>query len=119
MNREYAVQLKWIVLVPLLVFVIGFEAGSELIRAKMASVSADSPNLCAEKDDTIQHQQRSLDLGRQTIGDLQARLAEQRAELARLANNAGAQLLANSGHIMNEQQCRAWSAMMAPVPVTQ
>jgi hypothetical protein len=119
MNREYAVQLKWMVLIPILVFVIGFEVGSELIRAKLQSVNADAPNLCQEKNDTIAQQQRSLDVARETIGALQLFIAQQRADLARAVNNPGAQLLARFGHVMNEQQCRDWIGVMSPQPVSQ
>lgn len=69
----------------------------------------------------IAHAQTALQDQAETIRKLQAQTEGQRtnirellAEVDRLRGNAGAQLLANSGHVMDEAQCRAWIGVMAP-----
>ena len=40
------------------------------------------------------------------------RIDDLEAQLTAARTNPGAQLLANSGHVMNEAQCRAWLGVM-------
>src|SRR5690348_4608915 len=49
--------------------------------------------------------QKTLRMQRESIENLRQQLAEAKA-------NQGAQLLAASGHVMNEEQCRAWIGIM-------
>jgi hypothetical protein len=69
----------------------------------------------------IAHAQIALQDQAETIRQLQAQVDGQKRNIAELLEqigaargNAGAQLLASSGHVMDEAQCRAWIGVMAP-----
>jgi hypothetical protein len=62
------------------------------------------PKITKAYEEKAQQDDRAKSLGRDTIGYLQEQLKQARS-------NAGAQLLATSGHVMNEQQCRSWVAL--------
>ena len=69
----------------------------------------------------IAHAQTALQDKAQTITELQTVIQGQKhnieallAQVEQLHGNPAAQLLANSGHVMDEAQCRAWIGVMAP-----
>lgn len=74
----------------------------------------------------IAHAQTALQDQAITIRKLQEQIEGQKSNIATLLSqldeargNPTSQLLTNSGHVMNEAQCRAWIGVMAPQPPSQ
>jgi hypothetical protein len=69
----------------------------------------------------IAHAQEALQDQAETIRTLQAQVEGQKQNIGELLDqisaargNPGAQLLAKSGHVMDEAQCRAWMGVTSP-----
>jgi hypothetical protein len=73
---------------------------------------------CAQVYDQENHlknvDQEIFDTRAKVINDLVKRNQELEAEVKQVRANPAAQMLTQTGHVMNEQQCRAW---MSTVPL--
>jgi hypothetical protein len=106
-------------------FIYGVLAGLALALAGMvrihdhAEAAAPEQKPCAMIDgrnvtqEGWEFAQKAIRLQHDTIEQLETQLAEAKA-------NPAAQMLAQSGHVMNEEQCRAWIGVLsAPHDVAQ
>jgi hypothetical protein len=59
--------------------------------------------------------QEGWDFAQNAIRMQHATIEQLNAELTRAKANPAAQMLAQTGHVMNEEQCRAWMGTMNPV----
>jgi hypothetical protein len=72
-------------------------------------------------ESALAQSEHAKDLARDTIGDLQKVIADLRAHQAQKSVDASGHvsdldeyMKKSGGHLMNEQQCRAWMATMQP-----
>ena len=110
-------QSKWIVfLVVTAVLSLGdgdaVRAGVMIHRSKTLAASPEPQKPCAQVYDQANHlknvDQEIFDTRNRVIGDLAKRNQQLEAELKEARENPAVQMLARSGHVMNEEQCRAW-----------
>lgn len=87
--------------------IAGFEFGHRLTLADTTSASS----AVIDCKHTIEDVRATLEVQEQTIASL-------REQLSQAQKNPASQLLSQSGHVMNEAQCRAWIGVMAPPPAT-
>jgi len=94
------------VLLGLFLGVGGTIAGSKLHMKPCAQVY-DQQNHLKNVDQEI------FDTRNKVINDLVQRNQQLEAEIKQAHANPAAQMLAQTGHVMNEQQCRAWMSTVA------
>jgi hypothetical protein len=97
--------------------VLGLAMGISLALGVSHPVSAGAPpdvqaaTIEAQKE-TIAKMQQQLDMREKAIVTMSN-------EMQAAMTNPGAQLLARSGHIMNEAQCRAWDSATNPMAASE
>lgn len=110
---------------PLFNFILGVVFGIALGMAATMQLSqpaiahgqealADSAKTIEDQAKTIESQKQTLELRETGIANLIAALEKEQARANLAEANPAAKLLAQAGHVMTEEQCRAWVGIFPP-----
>lgn len=92
---------------------------SKPVIAHAQEALADTAKTIEDQAKTIESQKQTLELRETAIANLIASLQNERSRANAAEANPAAQLLAQTGHVMTEAQCKAWMGVFPAVSPSQ
>lgn len=96
--------------------VLGLVAGLAVATFVSHPVVADAQTTVADQASTIESQKATIAKQQELLDLREKAIITMSNEMQTAMGNPGARLLARSGHIMNEAQCRVWDSQTNPRP---